>query len=170
MTDSTRFLWSTVHRWRWFILSQVYLSLFCDLHASYFLVYQEIFVYVNISNSHGRNIFFICVASIYSFDCIFVADIVFFYAVLLARVLIYSLLVVRQTSQLQVLSSHHQSGGVWRINKCQVKCETFSLHLLMVIIISFLFIGAISIDHLVSCVTSRSYQLPLSGCWWDKSR
>ena len=170
MTDSTLFLWSTVHRWRWFILSQVYLSLFCDLHASYFLVYQEIFVYVNISNSHGR-IFFLFVWPVSILLIAYLLLILFFfYAVLLARVLIYSLLVVRQTSQLQVLSSHHQSGGVWRINKCQVKCETFSLHLLMVIIISFLFIGAISIDHLVSCVTSRSYQLPLSGCWWDKSR
>jgi len=128
------------------------------------------FVYVNNSNSHGRNIFYLCGQYLFFWLHICCWYCFFYYAVLLARVLMYSLLVVRQTSQLQVLSSHHQSGGVWKINKCQVKCETFSLHLLIVIIISLLFIGAISIDHLVSCVTSRSYQLPLSGCWWDKSR
>jgi hypothetical protein len=88
-------------------------------------LYQEIFVYVNISNSHGRNIFlFVWPVSILLIAYLLLI-LFFFYAVLLARVLIYSLLVVRQTSQLQVLSSHHQSGGVWRINKCQVKCETF---------------------------------------------
>ena len=75
----------------------------------------------------------------------------------------------RQTGQLQVLSAHHQSGGVCiQVFRCIV--FAFLMWILMVTINSMPFVGAVSFYHPISCIAARSYQLPISGGWWDKSR